>query len=158
VCLQWFSSVFRFFLQVFQLFRTYIISVVFRCSKTRPGVARVAMGTTCRRRLLQLLGAIKRVQMSRRGKRRSHERSLRGIGQRRRRSGGADPMWGAQTKCKRGHSDVAVCLDVRNFMTPLMQLPNAPLVCCKKKSKVHFQFLNFLRCVIPVHRLSNSRI
>jgi hypothetical protein len=35
-------------LQVFQLFRTYVVSVSSRCCKSRSGVAHIAMGPICR--------------------------------------------------------------------------------------------------------------
>jgi hypothetical protein len=61
-----YTHVFKFFLvfykcarhmwQVFHLFRTYVASISSRCYKSRSGVTHVAMGPTCRSRLLQLLG------------------------------------------------------------------------------------------------------
>jgi hypothetical protein len=41
-------------LQVFQLFRTYVVSV--SCCKSRSSIAHAVIGPTCHSRLLQLLG------------------------------------------------------------------------------------------------------
>jgi hypothetical protein len=49
-------SCFRRMLQVLQLFQTYVASASSGCCKSRSNIAHVAMGLTCRSRLLQLLG------------------------------------------------------------------------------------------------------
>jgi hypothetical protein len=72
-------------LQVFQLFRTYIVSVSSGCYKTRSGVVHVALGPSCCNCLLQLLGR-RRSRVHAHGKRRGHERS-------RVRAGGTDLAW-----------------------------------------------------------------
>jgi hypothetical protein len=54
-CFQVFCKSFGHMVQVFQLFRTYVVSASSRCRKSRSDVAHVAMGPTCRSRLLQLL-------------------------------------------------------------------------------------------------------
>jgi hypothetical protein len=53
-----FCKCYRCMLLVFQLFRTYVVSVLSGYCKNRSGVAHVAIGPICRSRLLRLLGDV----------------------------------------------------------------------------------------------------
>jgi hypothetical protein len=146
MCLEWLSNVFQVFckcfkrmLQVFQLFRMYIANVLSGCCKSRSGVA---VGHTCRSRLLQLLGHCRAdangTRVHEHGNRRGawavpvcrhaawvgwvvrhaqapswSRESGCGMG-----NGAWESERGCVTRCRRGHPDVDVCLDIQVLATP----------------------------------------
>jgi hypothetical protein len=98
------STVLSGVLQVFQLFWTYVASILSGCCKIYRDFAHVTMGLIYRSRMLQLLG---------------RRRSPRAVEQHGRRSGNVGPVWAREPRCKHRLSNAGVRPNVQTLVIPL---------------------------------------